>query len=183
MSICHCGHSIDFKVLVGSNWGSLLDCSPVSERWLSIVEPFVAELLHVSGIKMCNSLCNFCPCHSAIKVQHLCTNLLHKLRSWLYRHQLIVKLISTPNNFYIIQVMTLNCWEGNPTVIHLSCKNLISKEPIAENSTVTVWTVETFLASDIWEIWDEWVHWVVLFLNIIQVSCYFIDLKISIYPL
>lgn len=45
MQVGDSGHRVDLEVLVGSDGGSFLDGSPVRERWLSIVEPLVAQIL------------------------------------------------------------------------------------------------------------------------------------------
>ena len=180
VSICHSGHGVDFKVLVRSNWWSLFDGSPICEWWFSIIKPFVAELPHVPTIKVCHSLCNFCPRNSSVEVQHLCSNLLHEFGCWLYRHQLTIKFVSASDYFNVIQVVALDCWKGYSTVVHLSCKNFVSVEPISKNTTVTVWTVETFLSSNIREAVNEGVHRVVLLRNIIQVTGDFINSKVAI---
>ena len=52
------GHGVNFKVFVRSDRGCLLDRSPVRERGLCVVEPLVAELLHVGGIQMGHPLRN-----------------------------------------------------------------------------------------------------------------------------
>ena len=49
-------HRVDLEVLVRTERRGVLDWSPVSERWLSIVEPVVTEFLHMVGVKVADTL-------------------------------------------------------------------------------------------------------------------------------
>ena len=73
------------------------------------------------------------------------------------------------DNFNIIQVMTVDRGQADSTVVHLSSKNFISKEPVAKNTTVTVRRVEALSSGYIREVREQGVHGTVLLLTIIQV--------------
>lgn len=52
MSVGHSRHGVDLEVFVGADTCGSLDGSPVGPAGLGIVEPLVAQVLHVVGIKV-----------------------------------------------------------------------------------------------------------------------------------
>ena len=65
------------------------------------------------------------------------------------------------------------------TIVHLSCEYLVSKEIVTENTTVTVWAVNTFVPGHIWEVTNHSMHTIVLLLNIVQMSCVSLDVVVA----
>jgi len=59
MGIANCRHCVDLEILVRAEGTSFLDWAPVSEARLSVVEPLIAQLSHVSSVHVRNSLSNF----------------------------------------------------------------------------------------------------------------------------
>ena len=74
----------------------------------------------------------------SVQIQKLLTNLLHEFWAWLQSEELVVESIATSHNLDVVDVMTVDCGQSNATVIHLSSENLITVEPITENTAVTV---------------------------------------------
>lgn len=54
----HCRHRVYLEVLVRADAGCLLDWAPVSEAGLRVVEPLVAQVLHVVRINVADALGN-----------------------------------------------------------------------------------------------------------------------------
>jgi len=105
--------------------------------------------------------------------------LLHDIRCSLDIQQLIVECVTSAYNLNIIHVMSIDRGESNSAVVHLSCENFISEEPISEYTTVTVRTVQTLLSCDIWQIAQHSMHCVVLLSHIVQVLSMLIDLVVA----
>jgi hypothetical protein len=78
VSVGNGGHSVDLKVLVGSNVRCCLNRSPVSEGWLSIVEPLVGKSLQLMVVNVSNSLGNFASWNSSADAHDLLSDLLVK---------------------------------------------------------------------------------------------------------
>jgi len=50
--------SVDLEVLVRTNGRGLLNSSPISERWLRVIEPLVGQMFDVISVHMADSLSN-----------------------------------------------------------------------------------------------------------------------------
>jgi hypothetical protein len=61
MSIRYGRHSVDLEILIRSNGGNCLDRTPIGERRLSIVEPFISKLLDHESVYVSNSIGDFGP--------------------------------------------------------------------------------------------------------------------------
>ena len=82
--------------------------------------------------------------------------------------QVVVNKISSSNYFNIINIVGINCWKTDSTIIHLSCKNFISKEIISKQSTIRICKIMRICSSYIWQISKKWMQWVILFMDIIE---------------
>ena len=71
MGVGDSGHRVDFEVLVGAAGGHGLNWTPVGEGWLGIVEPLVAQVLHVVVVDVSNSLGNLTSWKSATELEHV----------------------------------------------------------------------------------------------------------------
>ena len=87
----------------------------------------------------------------------------------------MVELVTGSVDFYIVHVMSVDGRQAHSTVVHLPSKDLIPKEIVSKDPTVSVRTEDTFVLRDIWKISKHSVHAVVLLLHIIQVLCIFIN--------
>ena len=76
MHVCNSCSCVHLEVLVRSHLRHHLDWSPVGERWLSIVEPLVAELLDVVVVNVSNSLGNLASWESSAQEEHLGANIM-----------------------------------------------------------------------------------------------------------
>ena len=176
VQVGHSGHRVDLEVLVGADRGCLLNWAPVGEAWLRIVEPLVAELAHVGGVQVGHTPSNFRARHSSVKIEHLWANLLHAVRCRLDAHELVPQYISGPDDLYIVDVIGIESRHCHSAPVHLSGKDLIAKQPVAENSTVRVGTVKAFGPSYIDKVAEQRVHGIVLLLDIIQMGAMLVDL-------
>ena len=168
-------HRVDLEVLVGAERRGFLNGSPVRERWLRVVEPLVAEVLHVISIQMAYTLCDLRPWHSAVEIKHLWSNLLHDIRCCLNAHKFVPKDVTSTNNLMLTDELAIESWHGHTTPVHLPSENLIAEEPVAEDATVAVGAVQTLCTSDVWKVTKHGVHRIVLFLHIIKMCCMLVD--------
>jgi len=74
MGVDDSGHRVDLEVLVGHHGGYVLDWSPTCEGWLSIVEPFIADMLDVIVVNVSNSCSNLTVWNSSSDQKHLSTD-------------------------------------------------------------------------------------------------------------
>ena len=56
MTVHNSVHCVHLEILVGANRRGLLNWSPVCEGRLSIIEPLIAEMSHVVGVNVADSL-------------------------------------------------------------------------------------------------------------------------------
>jgi hypothetical protein len=169
------GHGVDLEILVGSDNGNSLDWSPVGERWLSIIEPLVADVLDMVVINVGNSLGNLRSWESSAKLEHVLTNVLVHGLWGLGGEEFVVKVVSTSDNLDVVEVMRVDGWKADSAVVHLSGEDLVTEEVVSEKSSITVWEVVGLSSSDIWEITEEGVHGVVLLVAVVEMLSMLID--------
>ena len=136
VSVGDSGHGVDLEVLVRTDLRDSLDGAPVGEGGLSIVEPVVAEVLHVVVVKVSNTLGNLAAGDSAADREDLVADLLHDLRWGLTSHQLVVELVATTEDLDVIEVMRIDGGKANTAVVHLAGEDLITEEVVSENTAV-----------------------------------------------
>ena len=146
------GHSVGLEVLVGAEAGRFLNRAPVREAGLRVVEPLVAQILHVIGVTVADAFSDLGAGHPPVEIEHLRPDLLHHVGGALDAHQLVPKDVARTDNFMLADVLTVERRHGHAAIVHLTSENLIAKQPIAENATVTVGAVKAFSSSDIWEV-------------------------------
>ena len=179
MSVCNCRHCVNFEVLVRTYTWGLFNRAPVREARFCVVEPLVAQVAHMVGVNIANALSNLRARHSPIKVKHLWTNLLHNVGSWLNRKQLVVKRVAGAYNFNVVQEVRVYCWKCHAAVVHLTGENFVPEEPVAEYSTIAIWTEQTLLSCYIRQVPDHRVHAIVLFLHVVQMLSVFVNRVIT----
>jgi len=172
-------HGVDLEVLVGADRGDRLDGAPVGERGLSIVEPLVGQVLHVIVVNVRNALGDLGAGNAAVEVKHLGSNLLHHVGGALNGHKLVVEGLAGTNDLNVVDVVTVDGGQADSAVVHLAGEHFVSKEPVSENTAITVRTVEAFSASDIDKFTEKSVHRVILLLDIIEVLGINIDLVVA----
>lgn len=112
------------------------DWSPVSERWLSIIEPFVAKLLDMVVVDMSNSLGNLTSWESSAELEHVLTDI-GVNRLWgLGGQELVVEVVSASDALNVVEVVRVNGWKADTAVVHLSGEDLVSVEVVTEETTV-----------------------------------------------
>ena len=145
----HSGHCVDLEVLVGTVARDGLNRAPVGKAGLGIVEPLVAKLLDVIVVNVSGSLGNLTSWDSSAELKHILTNSRVDRRWSLSGHELVVEVVSTSDNFNIVEIVSVDGWKANTAIVHLSSENFVAIEPVAENATVRVGRVQTLLPSDI----------------------------------
>jgi len=144
------------------------DWSPVSERWLSIIEPFVAKLLDMVVVDMSNSLGNLTSWESSAELEHVLTDI-GVNRLWgLGGQELVVEVVSASDALNIIEIMRVDGWETHTAIVHLSSEDFVSEEVVTEKTGVRVSEVVRVSSGDINEVSEKSVHRVVLLVHIIQ---------------
>jgi len=136
MSVGNGRGGVHLEVFVGSDLRNLLDWSPVSERWLSIIEPFVAKLLDVIVINVGNSLGDLTSWESSAELDHLFTDFGVDGLWALGGQKLVVEVVSASDALDIVEVVRVDGWEANTAVVHLSGENFVSEEVVTEETSV-----------------------------------------------
>lgn len=153
----------------------MLDWSPVSERWLGIIEPLVAKLLNVIVIDVSNSLGNLTSWESSSKVEHVSSDL-RVDRGWgLGSEEGVVEEVSASDDLDVVEVMRVDGWKADSAIVHLSGEDLVSKEVVSEETTVRVSHVVAVGSGNIRKISKKRVHGVVLLVAVIQMLGMLID--------
>jgi len=133
----HSGHGIDFEVLVRTDGCSILDSSPVSEGRLGIIEPLVADVLDMVRVHLGKAGCDFTASNISIKDKHVLSNsFIATLGAVSFCHKFVVDFVTSSDNLDIIDVVTIDGWHTDSTIIHLSHEDLISEEIIAKKTVV-----------------------------------------------
>mmetsp|Transcript_84400 Transcript_84400/g.116642 ORF Transcript_84400/g.116642 Transcript_84400/m.116642 type:complete len:304 (-) Transcript_84400:533-1444(-) len=125
-------------------------------------------MLHMVVINVRNTLGNLRARYASVKVKHLGTNLLHHISCCLDGHKFIIKRVASSDDFNIIDVVTVNSWQAHTAVVHLSSKHFIAKEPVTEDTTITVGTVQALSSGHINQITKHSMHRVILLLDIVD---------------
>jgi len=71
---------------------------------------------------------------------------------------MVVDMVSSSNDLNVIQVMGIDGWEADTTVVHLSGEDLITVEVVTEETTVRVGEVVRISHGHIWEGSKESMH-------------------------
>jgi len=169
MGVGNGGHGVDLEILVRSNNGHSFDWSPVSERWLSIVEPLVAHILDVVVVNVGNSLGNLGSWESSAELEHVLTNVSVDGLWGLGGQELVVKVVSTSDDLNVVKVVRVDSWEADSAIVHLSSEDLVSEEVVTEETSIGVGEVVGLGFGDIWEISEESMHRVILLVAVIEV--------------
>jgi len=175
MGVRHGGDGVDLEVLVRSNVGGGLDGAPVGEGWLGIVEPLVSNSLQDVGIDVGNSLGDLTSWDSSSDVVHLHSDLLVQTLNGLVGEHVIVHGSSSSDDLDLIEVMGIDGWEMDSTVVHLSGEDLISEEVVSEKTSIRVGEVVALGSGHVWQVSHHGVHRVVLLVDIIEVLSVLVD--------
>jgi hypothetical protein len=76
VGISHSRHSVDLEVFVRSDAGNSFDGSPVGPSGLSIVEPLLAQVLHVISVEVGNAVSDLRSVDTSAERKQLCTDFL-----------------------------------------------------------------------------------------------------------
>jgi len=179
MSVGNCCHGIDLEILVGSETGSVLARSPVSETWLSIVEPLVTELLDVVGIKVRHTLGDLRASHATSSLEHLLSNLLVLITSGTFAHELGPHGVSATDNLDLVDVITIESGSSKANPVHLADEDLVTEEVATPETAVRVGVVLASLKGHVWELTKDTLSRVVLLLGIIEMLGVLLDVVVS----
>ena len=64
--------------------------------------------------------------------------------------------------------MGVDCRESYTAVVHLPSEDLIAKEIVAEDASITIRAVYAFVTSDIWKVTNHGMHTIVLLFHIVD---------------
>ena len=156
MSIGDSSHGVYLEVLVRTDMGNCFNWTPVSEGWLSIIEPLVTQLLKVISIDMGNSLGNLSSSESSVE-----------------------KMVSASVNLDIVEEMRVHGWKADTAVVHLSSEDLVTKEVVSEDTSIRVSHIVAVSSSNIWEITEEGMHGIVLLVAVIKMLGMLINSEFS----
>jgi hypothetical protein len=179
MSIGDSSHGVYLEVLVRTDMGNCFNWTPVSEGWLSIIEPLVTQLLKVISIDMGNSLGNLSSSESSVEKQHVLTDLTVDTSKGLVAHELVVKMVSASVNLDIVEEMRVHGWKADTAVVHLSSEDLVTKEVVSEDTSIRVSHIVAVSSSNIWEITEEGMHGIVLLVAVIKMLGMLINSEFS----
>ena len=89
-------------------------------------------------INVSYSLCDLTSWESTTECEHVLSNLSIE-RFWrLSVEKCVVKVIATPNNLNIIDVVTIDGRQADTAIVHLTSENFITEEVVTEDSAVRV---------------------------------------------
>ena len=152
MGIDNSWHRVDLEVLVRTNTSSVLNCSPVSPRRFSIVEPLISEVLDVVGVHLWDTGGPFTASHVASLLEYWSSDsLVDNVGVVVEVHAVIVETVACSNNFNIVNVMTVDSGHADSAVVHLSNKDFITEEVISPKSTVRIREIVRVRNSHVWE--------------------------------
>ena len=87
---------------------------------------------------MGNSLGNLTSWESSAESEHVLSDLsIDSCWCFVVKH-IVVHEVSTSNALDIIDVVSVDGWEANTTVVHLSSEDLVSEEVVTEHTAVRV---------------------------------------------
>jgi len=95
-------------------------------------------VLEVVGVNVRDTLGDLGAGHSAVKVEHLRSNLLEDIGAGLDAHQLIVELVPCTDDFNIIKVVSIDGGEPNTAIVHLSSEHFVAKEVVTEYTAIGI---------------------------------------------
>ena len=84
-------------------------------------------------------------------------------------------MVSSTDDLNIVHVVTIDGWQADTAVVHLSSEDLISEEIVSENTAVRVSEIVGIGPGNIWKITEHGVHGVVLLVHIVEVTGVLID--------
>ena len=149
MSVGDCGHGVDLEVLVRSNLRDSLNGTPVCEGRFSIIEPVIAQVLHVVSVEVGYTLGDLAARNAAAKGKNLVANVVHDFSGCLARHKLVVKAVTSSEHFNVVDVVRVDGWKADSAVVHLTGEDLITKKVVSKDTAVRICVVETISKSNV----------------------------------
>lgn len=109
-------------------------------------------------VDVSNSLSNLASWQSATELEHVLANIGINRIDRLSVKEGVVEMVATTNDLNIVDVMTIDGWQADTTVVHLPRENLVSKEVVTENTAVRVGEVVRVSFGNIWQVSEHGVH-------------------------
>lgn len=179
VGVHHSVNGVDLEVLVRTDGGGLLNSTPVSERWLGVVEPGVGQVLHVVGVHPGDTLGNLGAGHTAAKSKHLLADLGVDTVGGLVSHERVPEAVSATDDLDLSAPFTPGDWNGDTGVVHRSGEDLVSEEVVTPKTAVRVGQVLAISKSHVNEISEETVHTVVLLVSVVKVNSVLVDAVVA----
>jgi hypothetical protein len=138
VGISHSSHCVDLKVFVRSNAGDGLDGSPVGPSGLSIVEPLLAQVLHMVSVEVGNTMGDLRSMDTTAKRKQLGTDFLVDSLVGLSCQERVPEVGTATDDFDVVEIVTVNSGQASTAIVHLACKNFIAEEVVTEETVVRV---------------------------------------------
>jgi len=158
MSVGDSGHGVDLEVLVRTDLGDSLDRAPVSETGLGIVEPLVAQVLHVVVVEVSNALSDLTARNAAANGEDLVTDLCGNFSWSLTCDKFVVKLVTATEDLDVVEEVGVDGRKADTAVVHLSGEDLVTEEVVSEDTAIRVGVIEGLSDGNIGEISKKCVH-------------------------
>lgn len=171
---------LHLEVSVGAEGRGGLAWAPVHEGWLGVVEPVVAQVLHVPGVHVGKSLGDFASGDSSSELEDLFSDSEVDLLWLVLVQQVVVHLVSGSDDLGFLEVVGLDGHWADSGVVHVSGEDLVSEEVVAPETAVRVSEVVGIVSGDINELSEDGVEGVVLLLSVVQVAGVLVDSVVAV---
>lgn len=175
MSISHSRHCVDLEVFVRTDTGDGLDGSPVGPTGLSIVEPLLAQMLHVVSVNVGNAVSDLRSMDTAADRKQLGTDFLVDSLVGLSCQERIPEVGTTTDDFDVVEIVTVDGGEASTAIVHLAGEDFISEEVVTKETVIGVGEVVRISHSNIRKVTEESMHRIVLLFDIIDVLGVLVD--------
>ena len=110
-------------------------------------------MLDVVGIHLRNAGCHFRARQVASEFEHLKTDSIVALNVvFALIHQVVVEAIASPDDLYIVDVVTVNGRHAYSAIVHLSSKDFVTEEVVAPESSIRIGEIVSIRDRDIWQL-------------------------------
>jgi hypothetical protein len=133
----------------------------------------------VVSIEVGNAVGNLRSVDTTANREQLGTNLLVDGLVGLLVEERVPQVVAATDDLNIVHIVTVDGWEADTAVVHLSGENFVTKEVVTEDSGIRVSEIVRVSHSDIWEVTEESVHSVVLLGNGVQVLSMLVNSVLS----
>jgi len=115
-------------------------------------------MLHVEIVDVGNSLSNLTSWQSTTNLEHVLADIGID-RSWsLSIEESIVEVVATTDHFNVVDIVAVDGWQADTTIVHLSSEHFVSEEVVTEDTTVRVGEIVRIGSGHIWQVTKHGMH-------------------------